>query len=234
MGRSPSQVHVRVDRLTCGLGPRVQGRPRGQGRTRVARTVPGARTAPLKAVNGCPRLSAPVRASTSPISTAHPPQRIPTMTKRTLVAAAAVVLASPLSVSAQNPLVQSLKSVFDITKTNIMATAEILDDELYAYRPTRCRSPARFWPTSPTASSRSAGAPRVNPTPVPRISRRREGTKRGSSKRSSWASRTASASSLGPRMRGQRRRPTFSALRTPSAVYSRSTPLTTTSTTATS
>ena len=32
---------------------------------------------------------------------------------------------------------------------------------------------------------------------------------------------------------GQRRRPTFSALRTPSAVYSRSTPLTTTSTTAT-
>ncbi len=58
------------------------------------------------------------------------------MTKRTLVAAAAVVLASPLSLSAQNPLVQSLKSVFDITKTNIMATAEILDDELYAYRPT--------------------------------------------------------------------------------------------------
>ena len=58
------------------------------------------------------------------------------MTKRTLVAAAAVVLASPLSLSAQNPLVQSLKSLFDVTKTNIMATAEILDDDGYAFRPT--------------------------------------------------------------------------------------------------
>ena len=58
------------------------------------------------------------------------------MTKRTLAAAAAVVLASPLSLSAQNPLVQSLKSLFDVTKTNIMATAEILDDEGYAFRPT--------------------------------------------------------------------------------------------------
>ncbi len=58
------------------------------------------------------------------------------MTKRTLIAAVAVVLTSPLSLSAQNPLVQSLKSVFDITKRNIMATAEILDDEGYAYRPT--------------------------------------------------------------------------------------------------
>jgi uncharacterized damage-inducible protein DinB len=58
------------------------------------------------------------------------------MTKRTLVAAVVVVLASPLSLSAQNPLVQSLKSIFDITKTNIMATAEILDDEMYAFRPT--------------------------------------------------------------------------------------------------
>ena len=56
------------------------------------------------------------------------------MTKPTLIAAAAMVFASPLS--AQNPLVQSLKGVFDVTKTNIMATAEILDDELYAYRPT--------------------------------------------------------------------------------------------------
>ena len=58
------------------------------------------------------------------------------MTKRTLAAAAAVVLASPLSLSAQNPLVQSLKSLFDVTKTNIMATAEIMDDEGYAFRPT--------------------------------------------------------------------------------------------------
>ncbi len=58
------------------------------------------------------------------------------MPKRTLIAAIAVVLAAPLSLSAQNPLVQSLKSVFDITKTNIMATAEILDDEMYMFRPT--------------------------------------------------------------------------------------------------
>ena len=58
------------------------------------------------------------------------------MTKLTLIAAIAVVLAVPLSLSAQNPLVQSLKSVFDITKTNIMATAEILDDEMYTFRPT--------------------------------------------------------------------------------------------------
>ena len=58
------------------------------------------------------------------------------MTKLPLVATVAVVLASPLSLSAQNPLVQSLKGVFDITKRNIMVTAEILDDELYAYRPT--------------------------------------------------------------------------------------------------
>ena len=66
----------------------------------------------------------------------EPIQRIRTMTKLTLVAAIAMVLAVPLSLSAQNPLVQSLKSVFDITKTNIMATAEILDDEMYTFRPT--------------------------------------------------------------------------------------------------
>ncbi len=58
------------------------------------------------------------------------------MTKPTLIATVAVVLAAPLSLSAQNPLMQSLKGTFDITKTNIMATAEILDDAMYAYRPT--------------------------------------------------------------------------------------------------
>ena len=90
----------------------------------------------LKTVDGYLRLSVPVSAVTGPILRAHPPKRIPTMTKRTLVAAVAVVLASPLSLSAQNPLVQSLKGTFDLTKTNIMATAEILDDDMYAYRPT--------------------------------------------------------------------------------------------------
>ncbi len=57
------------------------------------------------------------------------------MTKLTFIAIA-VVLAAPISLSAQNPLMQSLKGTFDITKTNIMATAEILDDGMYAYRPT--------------------------------------------------------------------------------------------------
>ena len=69
----------------------------------------------------------------------EPIQRIRTMTKLTLVAAIAMVLAVPLSLSAQNPLVQSLKSVFDITKTNIMAPAEILDDEMYTFRPRKRR-----------------------------------------------------------------------------------------------
>ena len=58
------------------------------------------------------------------------------MTKRSLVAAVAVALAAPHSLSAQNPLVQSLKGIFDVTKTNIMATAEMLSDDLYAFRPT--------------------------------------------------------------------------------------------------
>ncbi len=58
------------------------------------------------------------------------------MTKLTFIAIATVVVAAPLSLSAQNPLMQSLKGTFDITKTNIMSTAEILDDDMYAYRPT--------------------------------------------------------------------------------------------------
>jgi len=59
------------------------------------------------------------------------------MTKPTLLAAVPVFLiAVPLSLSAQSPLVQSLRGVFDITKTHVMATAEILDDEMYAFRPT--------------------------------------------------------------------------------------------------
>ena len=91
---------------------------------------------PLKAVDGCLRLSVPVSAVTSPILGAHPQKRLPTMTKHTLVAAVAVLLASPLSLSAQNPLVQSLKGLFDVTKTNIMATAEMLNDDVYAFRPT--------------------------------------------------------------------------------------------------
>ncbi len=64
------------------------------------------------------------------------PNRIPTMTERSLIAAVTAILASPFSLSAQNPLVQSLKGIFDVTKANIMATAELLNDEVYAFRPT--------------------------------------------------------------------------------------------------
>ena len=58
------------------------------------------------------------------------------MTKRYLIAAVTVILASPPSLSSQNPLVQSLKSLFDVTKTSIIVTAEMLNDEVYAFRPT--------------------------------------------------------------------------------------------------
>ncbi|HIF07941.1 MAG TPA: DinB family protein [Gemmatimonadetes bacterium] len=58
------------------------------------------------------------------------------MTKPSLLTTVAVLLVAPLSLSAQNPVVQSLKGVFDVTKTNIMATAEMLNDEMYTFRPT--------------------------------------------------------------------------------------------------
>jgi uncharacterized damage-inducible protein DinB len=46
------------------------------------------------------------------------------------------LLAHPLATSAQQPLVQSLQGLFDVTKENIMATAVDLNDEMYAFRPT--------------------------------------------------------------------------------------------------
>ena len=59
------------------------------------------------------------------------------MTQRSLLAtAAAVILGTPFSLSAQDPVVQSLRGIFEVTKTNIMATAEMLSDEMYAFRPT--------------------------------------------------------------------------------------------------
>lgn len=58
------------------------------------------------------------------------------MTKHISVSALAALFLLPLSVSAQNPLVSSLRGLYDITKQNITATADILDEELYAYRPT--------------------------------------------------------------------------------------------------
>jgi len=57
------------------------------------------------------------------------------MTKRLLIVLAALV-ATPISAQAQEPLVQSLRGLFDVTKRTIMATAEDLDERMYAYRPT--------------------------------------------------------------------------------------------------
>ena len=57
------------------------------------------------------------------------------MLKRTLLTAAALSL-SPPALSAQSPIRDSLKGLFDITRTNIMATARELSPELYAYQPT--------------------------------------------------------------------------------------------------
>jgi len=57
------------------------------------------------------------------------------MTRRPILLALSL-LATPLSVGAQEPLVQSLRGLFDVTKQNIMATALDLDEEMYAYRPT--------------------------------------------------------------------------------------------------
>ena len=57
------------------------------------------------------------------------------MKKHCLLAAALAVLALPASASAQT-VTQTLKGLFDVTKTNIMASAEMLDEELYSYRPT--------------------------------------------------------------------------------------------------
>jgi uncharacterized damage-inducible protein DinB len=58
------------------------------------------------------------------------------MIKRFAFAAAAALLVSPLSLTAQNPIRDSMKALFDITRTNIMATARDLSPDIYAYRPT--------------------------------------------------------------------------------------------------
>ena len=58
------------------------------------------------------------------------------MLMRTAVAAAAALLVLPVPATAQNPIRDSLKGLFDITRANITATARELSPELYAYRPT--------------------------------------------------------------------------------------------------
>lgn len=59
------------------------------------------------------------------------------MIMRIAALALALVLSAPFAVTAQeDPVSASLKGLHDVTQGNIMATAEMLDEELYAFRPT--------------------------------------------------------------------------------------------------
>jgi len=59
------------------------------------------------------------------------------MTKRLLSTLTALALSCPLALSAQDgAVVSSLKGLHDITVTNITATGEMLDEELFSFRPT--------------------------------------------------------------------------------------------------
>jgi uncharacterized damage-inducible protein DinB len=57
------------------------------------------------------------------------------MTGRPILLALAT-LAAPLPLAAQQPLVESLQSLYGITKQMVMGTAQDLDDRMYAFRPT--------------------------------------------------------------------------------------------------
>lgn len=46
------------------------------------------------------------------------------------------MLAFPVSLSGQSAVTQSLKGLHDITKGNVLATAELVSEELYAFQPT--------------------------------------------------------------------------------------------------
>ena len=56
------------------------------------------------------------------------------MKKKLVIFATALALSSPLSVSGQ-AVTSSLNGLFGITKDNILASARMLDEELYAFRP---------------------------------------------------------------------------------------------------
>lgn len=59
------------------------------------------------------------------------------MTKHILAIAATLVISAPLALSAQDgPVTASLKGLHDVTQENILATAKMLDEELYEFRPT--------------------------------------------------------------------------------------------------
>jgi uncharacterized damage-inducible protein DinB len=57
------------------------------------------------------------------------------MTQRLFYAALALTLSTPLAVSAQS-VAESLTGLYNVNRTNVMASAELLDEELYAFRPT--------------------------------------------------------------------------------------------------
>lgn len=57
------------------------------------------------------------------------------MKHRTAVFLLALALVVPLSLTGQT-VTESLDGLYGITKTNIMATAQLLDEDLYSYRPT--------------------------------------------------------------------------------------------------
>jgi uncharacterized damage-inducible protein DinB len=58
-----------------------------------------------------------------------------TTMKTTMLAALAVTLLGPAAAAAQT-VTSSLQGLYGITKTNIVATGQLLDEELYAFRPT--------------------------------------------------------------------------------------------------
>jgi len=57
------------------------------------------------------------------------------MIRRTALVALTLVACAPFAASAQS-VTQSLKGLNDVTKGYILATAELLDEDLYAFRPT--------------------------------------------------------------------------------------------------
>lgn len=57
------------------------------------------------------------------------------MIKRLFSASLALALCTPLAVSGQS-VAESLEGLYNVTKTNVVASAEMLDEELYSFRPT--------------------------------------------------------------------------------------------------
>lgn len=58
------------------------------------------------------------------------------MFRRLILATAVTLVATPWSTHAQEPLSDSLEWLFERTSGNVVATAEMLDDAMYAFRPT--------------------------------------------------------------------------------------------------